>query len=72
MPEDSPTPVMSAPVRKVLYGVFGWVSLAEVCAAVGFAAGGTGLPTWLVVTQSVTAAAGAGLGFMARANTDQS
>ena len=70
MPDDSSTPVMSPKVRKVLYGVFGWVSLAEVCAAVGFAAGGQGLPTWLVVAQSVTASAGAGLGFLARANTD--
>lgn len=63
------TPPMSPAVRAALYAVFAWVSLLLFLTTVGYTAVGAVLPQWLVVVGAVLPAAGAALGFLARANT---
>ena len=71
MPREGtvPTPPMSPAARAIAYGIFAWVSLALFLTTVGYTALDAALPQWLVVVGAVLPAAGAALGFLAKANT---
>lgn len=64
-------PPMTPQVRAFLYGLWAWGSLLLTLATAGFAAVTATIPDWVVVILAVWPVAGAGLGFVAKANVPQ-